>query len=166
MQRGQSLLIRGATSSLGQAAVNLAVNAGALVTATSRRRERFPQIQAMGVHAAKVEGPDLVQQMMKEDGQGSKFDAVFNLVGNSVLLDTFAIVRRRGHLCQAGWLGGLAPIADFNPMVQMASGIHFSLFHSKVLGTPEFPLSEILLQDIVQHVERRLGRQTVSYFRV
>lgn len=57
-------------------------------------------------------------------------------------------------MLQAGWLGGLAPIADFNPMIQMPSGVHFSLFHSKNLGLPEFPLSEVPLQEIVQHIEK------------
>ena len=151
VKRGQTLLIRGATSALGQAACHLAVNAGAIVTATSRRHERFPQILATGVRAAKVEGPDLVPEIKAAK---SRFDAVLNLVGNSVLLDTMTIVRRGGRLCQAGWLGGLEPIVDFNPMIQMASGIHFSLFHSKVLGTLEFPLSDVPLQEIVRHVEQ------------
>ena len=150
VKRGQTLLIRGATSTLGQAACHLAVNAGAIVTATTRRRERFPQVHAMGVHTVKLEGPDLVPEIT---AAGSKFDAVLNLVGNSVLIDTMTVVRRGGRLCQAGWLGGLEPIVDFNPMIQMASGIHFSLFHSKVLGTAEFPLSDVPLQEIVRQVE-------------
>jgi NADPH:quinone reductase len=154
VERGQKLLIRGATSSLGQAAVNLAVNAGAVVTATTRKRERFQQLKKMGVTAAELEGPDLARQYTPEHGQASKFDAVLNLIGNSVLLESLGIVRRGGRVLQAGWLGGLAPIADFNPMVEMPSGVHFSLFHSKVLGGPEFPLSEVPLQEIVRHIEK------------
>jgi hypothetical protein len=34
----------------------------------------------------------------------------------------------------------------------MASGIHFSLFGSFVFGTPEFPVSEVPLQKIVDRV--------------
>jgi NADPH:quinone reductase-like Zn-dependent oxidoreductase len=34
--KGQTLVIRGATSSFGQAAINMAVNAGAKVIATTR----------------------------------------------------------------------------------------------------------------------------------
>lgn len=30
-------------------------------------------------------------------------------------------------------------------MIQMATGVHFSLFHSKILGTPEFLLSYVPL---------------------
>ena len=128
------------------------MNAGAIVTATTRKPERLQELLAKGVHAAEIEGPGLVPKL--DQALAAKFDAVLNLVGNSVLLETLTIVRRGGHLCQAGWLGGLAPIADFNPMVQMASGVHFSLFHSKVLGTPEFPMSDIPLQDVVRQLEQ------------
>ncbi len=153
LQSGQTLLIRGATSSLGQAAVHLAVDAGAVVTATTRRKDRFPQLKGMGVTATEIEGPGLVPKH-SSDGSPQKFDAVLNLVGNSVLLESLTLLRRGGHMLQAGWLGGLMPIQDFNPMVQMPTGVHFSLFHSKVLGTAEFPLSEIAFQDIIERIER------------
>jgi len=155
LKRGQKLLIRGATSSLGQAAVNLAVNAGAVVTATTRRPERLQELLAMGISAAEIEGQHLGLRLApKKDGQDIRFDTVLNLVGNSVLLESIELVRRGGYICQAGWLGGLEPIADFNPMLQMASGVHFSLFHSKVLGEPDFPLSEVPFADIVRQIEK------------
>ena len=46
---GQTLVIRGATSSFGQAAVNMAVNTGARVIATTRNRERFGLLEGLGV---------------------------------------------------------------------------------------------------------------------
>src|ERR1700756_636511 len=39
--KGQTLVIRGATSSFGQAAINMAVNAGVRVIATTRDEKRF-----------------------------------------------------------------------------------------------------------------------------
>src|SRR4029077_19954307 len=57
--KGQTLVIRGATSSFGQAALNMAVNAGAEVIATTRNRERFPMLEALGASRIEVEGPDL-----------------------------------------------------------------------------------------------------------
>jgi len=36
----------------------------------------------------------------------------FDLVGNSTILDSRAMLRRGGRACLAGWLAGLAPIAD------------------------------------------------------
>src|SRR5262249_13025407 len=43
--KGQSLVIRGATSSFGLAALNMAVNAGVKVIATARNRDRFPKLE-------------------------------------------------------------------------------------------------------------------------
>src|SRR5262249_50148834 len=46
--KGQTLVIRGALSSFGQAAVNMAVNAGARGIATTRTRENPPHLAALG----------------------------------------------------------------------------------------------------------------------
>ncbi|KAI0843671.1 alcohol dehydrogenase zinc-binding domain protein [Hypoxylon sp. FL0890] len=151
LQPGETLLIRGATSTIGQAALNLAVDAGAIVTATTRREERFEWLRKLGAADAVLEQPDLDKRLL-EKGQ-RRFDKTLNLIGNRVLLESIRITRAGGRMLQAGWLGGLAPVEDFNPMVQMESGVHFSLFHSKVLGTPDFPLSAIPLQDIVRKIE-------------
>jgi len=73
---------------------------------------------------------------------------VLDLVGNSVMLDSLVMLRRGGRSCLAGWLGGLDPIRDFNPLLQMASGVYLTFFASFVFGTPGFPLSDVPLQQI------------------
>ena len=150
VHKGERLLIRGATSTIGQAAVNLAVNAGVRVTATTRREERFEMLKKMGVEQAILEENPLSQNFVPDN----KFDKTLNLIGNSALLDSISLTRAGGRMLQAGWLGGLAPVKDFNPMVEMDSGVHFSLFHSKVLASPEFPFSAIPLQEIVTKIEQ------------
>ncbi len=77
---------------------------------------------------------------------------MLDLVGNSTILDSLRMLRRSGRACLAGWLGGLAPIADFNPLLQMASGVYLTFFGSFVFGTPGFPLSDVPLQQIVRDV--------------
>lgn len=149
VQRGEKLLIRGATSTIGQAALNLAVNAGVRVTATTRRTERFHMLKNMGAEAVVYEQSDLYKQF----DEPPRFDKVLNLIGNRVLVESITLTRPHGRMLQAGWLGGLAPVVDFNPMVEMEPGVHFSLFHSKVLGSPAFPLSGIPLQEIVTKIE-------------
>lgn len=147
-QPGQTLVIRGATSSFGQAAVKLAVNAGAKVIATSRSRERFPLLEGLGVERAELEVPDLSTRI----AEAKELDAVLDLIGNSTILDSLRMLRRGGRACLAGWLGGLAPIADFNPLLQMASGVYLTFFGSFVFGTPGFPLSDVPLRQIAEDV--------------
>jgi NADPH:quinone reductase-like Zn-dependent oxidoreductase len=150
LRAGQSLVIRGATSALGQAALNLAAHADARVIATTRKRERFSTLEALGARRALVEGPGLAAQVREIAPDG--VDAVLDLVGNRVVIESLTMARRAGRVCEAGWLGGLEPIASFNPMLQMPSGVHWSLFGSFVFGTPQFPLSDVPLQTIVDRV--------------
>jgi NADPH:quinone reductase-like Zn-dependent oxidoreductase len=145
---GQTLVIRGATSSFGRAALNMAVNAGARVIATTRDPSRAPDLEALGTQRVEIEGPNLASRIAER----RQIDAVLDLVGNSTILDSLATLRRGGRACLAGFLGGLAPLPDFNPLMQMPSGVHLSFFGSFVFGTPGFPLSDVPLQSIADEV--------------
>jgi NADPH:quinone reductase-like Zn-dependent oxidoreductase len=160
IQRGQLLVIRGATSSLGQAALKMAVNAGARVVATSRNRERFLMLENLGAERCEVEQRDL----SKHIPEAKKIDAVLDLVGNTVMLDSLAMLRRGGRSCLAGWLGGLDPIRDFNPLLQMTSGVYLTFFGSFVFGTAGFPLSDVPLQQIA--TDAAAGRLDIKPTRV
>jgi NADPH:quinone reductase len=162
MQKDQLLVIRGATSSFGQAALKMAVNAGARVIATTRSRDRFAMLEKLGAERCEIERRDL----SKHIAEAKKIDAVLDLVGNSVVLDSLAMLRRGGRSCLAGWLGGLEPIPDFNPLLQMASGVYLTFFGSFVFGTPGFPLSDVPLQQIAADVVAgRLDVKPVRIFR-
>lgn len=158
--KGQLLVIRGATSSFGQAALKMAVNAGARVIATSRNRERFAMLEKLGAGRCEIERRDL----SKHIPEAKKIDAVLDLVGNTVMLDSLAMLRRGGRSCLAGWLGGLDPIPDFNPLLQMASGVYLTFFGSFVFGTPGFPLSDVPLQQIA--ADAAAGRLDVKPTRI
>ncbi|HKF19265.1 MAG TPA: zinc-binding alcohol dehydrogenase family protein [Candidatus Dormibacteraeota bacterium] len=158
--QGQTLVIRGAGSSFGRAAINLAVNAGVRVIGTTRNRERNAELEKLGVDRVELEGPGLSQRI----AEAKELDAVLDLVGNSTILDSLAMLRRGGRACLAGWLGGLEPIRDFNPLLQMASGVSLTFFGSFVFGTPGFPLSDVPLQTIAEEVEE--GRFQAKPWRV
>jgi NADPH:quinone reductase len=160
IQRGQTIVIRGASSALGRAAVNMAVNAGLTVIGTTVSTSSFEQLKELGVSRCEIERPDLSQHIAER----KQLDAVLDLVGNSTLLDSLSMVRRDGKVCLAGWLGGLAPIADFNPLLQMPSGVDFTFFGSFVFGTPGFPLSDVPLQTIVADVAA--GKYSAKPWRV
>src|ERR1700742_2472353 len=145
---GQTIIIRGSTSSFGQAAVKMAVAARAHVIATARKRERFSMLESLGVARAELESPTLAADI----AEAKQIDAVLDLVGNSTILDSLDMLRRDGTACLAGWLGGLDPIPDFNPLLRMPSGVNWNFFGSFVFGEPGFPLSDVPLQDIANQV--------------
>ena len=160
IQKGQLLVIRGATSSFGQAALKMAVNAGVRVVATTRDRDRFAMLEKLGAERCEIERRDL----SKHIPEAKRIDGVLDLVGNSVVLDSLAMLRRGGRSCLAGWLGGLDPIPDFNPLLQMASGVYLTFFGSFVFGTPGFPLTDVPLQQIA--ADAAAGRLDVKPVRV
>jgi NADPH2:quinone reductase len=149
---GQTLVLRGATSSLGQAALKMAVAADARVVATARSRERFSMLEELGASRVEVERRDLAAHLAESKAESKQIDAVLDLVGNSTILDSLDMLRRGGTACLAGWLGGLDPIGDFNPLLRMASGVNWNFFGSFVFGAPGFPLSDVPLQDIARQV--------------
>lgn len=148
LKAGQQLLIRGATSSFGQAALKMAVAAQAHVIATTRSRERVPMLEGLGADRVELERTDLAAHLP----ESKQLDAVLDLVGNSTILDSLDMLRRGGTACLAGWLGGLDPIGDFNPLLRMASGVNLNFFGSFVFGTPGFPVSDVPLQGIAKQV--------------
>jgi NADPH:quinone reductase len=145
---GQTLVLRGATSSFGQAALKLAVAADGRVIATTRSSKRSSTLENLGAVRVELERPDLAAHI----AESKQVDAVLDLVGNSTILDSLDMLRRGGTACLAGWLGGLDPIGDFNPLLRMASGVNLNFFGSFVFGTPGFPLSDVPLQDIARQV--------------
>jgi NADPH:quinone reductase len=153
LQPEESVLIRGATSSVGQAAVNLAVDHGAHVVATTRSSQRSARLQEAGAHEVLVDDGALAPVIRARHPEG--IDAVLDLVGNPVLRDSLLAVRPRGRVAQIGFLGGLEPVEAFNPLADLPSGVQLSTFASAfVLGDDAFPVTEVPLQEIVAKVEQ------------
>lgn len=153
LRRGDTLLLRGATSALGQAATALAALAGVDVIATTRTLERSALARQLGARWAVVEGDGMFDALREIAPAG--VDAVLDLVGTRTLLESLRLARRGGRVCMAGFLGGHEPLAAFDPLHHLPSGRHLSFFGSAfVFGTAEFPLSDIPFQRLVDAIER------------
>jgi NADPH:quinone reductase len=152
LRRGQLLLLRGATSALGQAALNLAAHAGVEVIATVRDASRAEAATALGARRAIVEGEKLPTELRAFARDG--VDAVLDLVGTSTVLQSLTLTRRGGRVCIAGFLGGASPISELDPLKHLPSGRHLSFFGSAfVYGTPEYPLADVPMQTFVELAE-------------
>jgi NADPH:quinone reductase-like Zn-dependent oxidoreductase len=146
----QTVVVRGGTSALGQAAITIARGAGARVLATTRDRRSFGVLEALGASPL-VEADGLPEEVRRRIPSG--VDAVLDLVGSRAVLGSLTMVRPGGRVCLAGWLGGLQPVT-VDPLVHLPSGVHLSLFGSVVFGSPGYPLSSVPLQAIVERAGR------------
>ncbi|RQP24212.1 zinc-binding dehydrogenase [Piscinibacter terrae] len=162
--RGDVVLIRGSTSALGQAAVQLAAGAGARVIAAIRTAEREPLVRQLGATWSPLETSGFEDGVREIAPRG--VDAVLDLVGTRTILQSLRLARRAGRVCLAGFLGGGEPIASLDPMRDLPSGRHLSFFGSAfVYGTADYPLTDVPFQHLIDRSEDgRLHLQPARVF--
>jgi NADPH:quinone reductase-like Zn-dependent oxidoreductase len=156
LRPGHTLLVRGGTSALGQAAINLAAEVGARVIATTRRGDRTGLLRSLGASDVVIDAGEIAGAVHEIAPAG--VDRVLDLVGNSVLRDSLRTARAGGRVCQAGFLGGLGPVEDFMPVFDLPSGVQFSFFGSFEIGASAYPLSQVPFQEIVDKVQAGVYR--------
>jgi len=140
------LLVRGATSTLGQAAVNIASEMGIKVLATTRSEKKAGLLKSIGASEVFIEDQNLGKSIKQAYPDG--IDYVYDLIGNNGFRDSMGMVKKGGKVCVAGFLGGLEPV-QFDVLSQTNPGVSLSLFGSFMLGSKNFPISSIPMQTIV-----------------
>jgi NADPH:quinone reductase-like Zn-dependent oxidoreductase len=145
LNRGQTLVIRGATSAFGQAAVNIAQDLGARVIATSRQKERLAHLEKQGAKRGELERPDMASSLP----EAKNVDAVLDLLGEQTALDSLELLKHGGRVCLAGFLGGIDSPGNPKFLDEMPAGVFLTLFGSTAFGAPKCPLSKIPFQSMV-----------------
>ncbi|MFF1343413.1 alcohol dehydrogenase catalytic domain-containing protein [Streptomyces sp. NPDC058290] len=133
LRAGQTLLIRGGTSTVGLSAATIAKDLGATVLYTTRSPGRAGELMAVGVDHPLVDDGTLADQVraLLPDG----VDAALELVGCSVLADTLSTVRRHGTVCFTGALAGQWTIPDFTPFM-IPSGVRLTSYAGEAADLP------------------------------
>jgi NADPH:quinone reductase len=124
---GQTLLIRGGTSSVGLAAISVGKAQGALVYPTTRREDRRAALVASGADDVFVDDGALAPKVHERLPDG--VDAVLELVGTATLVDSLRATRPRGTVCMAGIVGN-AWSFDFTPGEMIPTGVRLTYFSS------------------------------------
>lgn len=126
IERAQNILIRGATSSIGFAAIALASAAGLEVTATTRSVARADQLRTAGATHVIVDKGSIANQARTIYAPG--FDRVLELIGTTTLLDSLHAARVGGIVCMTGILGGEWVLSEFAPMDGIPSGVKLTSY--------------------------------------
>ncbi|MCT9007112.1 alcohol dehydrogenase catalytic domain-containing protein [Streptomyces rhizosphaerihabitans] len=133
LQAGQTLLIRGGTSTVGLSAATIAKDLGATVLSTTRNSERAGELRDAGVDHPLVDNGTIADQVRELMPDG--VDAALELVGCSALADTFRTVRRHGTVCFTGALAGQWAIPDFSPFT-IPSGVRLTAYAGEASDLP------------------------------
>lgn len=140
IQAGQTLLVRGATSSVGLAAVTYATARGLRVIATTRSPANRQRLQHIGADEVVIDTGEIAGQIREIVPTG--VDAVLEVVGAATLRDSIKAVRPFGGVSVIGLLGGPPLLEQFQLMQDLPGAVRLNFFPSGLLGTSALPLEE------------------------
>lgn len=122
------LLVRGGTSTVGLAAIQLAKALGATVVATTRSEKKASLLKEYGADDVILEGDMFRERLLEKYPYGT--NKVLELIGASTLRESLRITSYHGIVCHTGLLGGVYGLKDFDPIKEIPSGVYLTGFYS------------------------------------
>ena len=144
VEKGERVLIRGGTTSVGLAAAAIAKRHGAYVAATTRRPERESLLRANGVDQVFIDTGSIAEQVREVSPGG--VDKVLELVGTTTLMDSLHCVKQRGIVCMTGMVGNKWSIDNFSPMDAIPTAVSLTTYAGEANDFMLTPLQELVKQ--------------------
>jgi NADPH:quinone reductase-like Zn-dependent oxidoreductase len=145
LEKGERLLIRGGTTSVGLAAAAIAKSHGASVASTTRKPDRDKLLRASGVDQVFIDTGSIAEQV-KEVCSGG-VDKVLELVGTTTLQDSLRGTKQRGIVCMTGMVGNKWAIDNFSPMDVIPTAVSLTTYD----GGPE-DFMRTPLEELIEHI--------------
>jgi NADPH:quinone reductase-like Zn-dependent oxidoreductase len=156
VRRGERLLIRGGTTSVGLAAAAIAKRHGIVVAATTRKPERGDLLRTSGADQVFIDSGSIAAQV-KEVFPGG-VDKVLELVGTTTLKDSLCSAKPHGIVCMTGMVGNKWSIDDFSPMDDIPTAVNLTTYSG---GADDFmltPLDKLAGQIATGTLHVQIGR--------
>jgi NADPH:quinone reductase-like Zn-dependent oxidoreductase len=141
-QPGQSILIRGGTSSVGMATAVLARQQGMTVLSTTRSPAKRDALTRAGVHHELIDDGNVAAQVRRVFPDGA--DTALELVGTPTLPDTLRSVRVHGVVCFTGMLSNQWIVRDFYPIDYLPRGVRLTAYGGEAADLPPRLLQDFL----------------------
>jgi NADPH:quinone reductase-like Zn-dependent oxidoreductase len=156
LTKGDRLLIRGGTTSVGLAAAGIAKNHGAHVAATTRNPDSEKLLRDNGAAQVFIDSGTLEDQVRAIYPDG--VDKVLELVGTTTLLDSLRCVNSRGIVSMVGIVGNEWTLNGFNPMEGIPSNVCLTSYSGTAQDFIETPLNDLAQQIVAGTLPVRIGR--------
>src|SRR3954449_4735266 len=158
-QPGQSILIRGGTSSVGMTAAVLAKQRNMTVLSTTRSSNKTGALTDVGVDHVLIDDGNVAPQVRAIFPGG--VDTALELVGTPTLPDTLQSTRQYGVVCFTGMLSNVWTVRDFYPIEYLPRGVRLTAYHGEADDLPPPVLQEFLdavaAGDVVVPIDRVYG---------
>ena len=156
LQKGERVLIRGGTTSVGLAAAAIAKNHGALVAATTRKPDREKLLRTTGAHQVFIDTTSIADQL-KEVFPGG-VDKVLELVGTTTLQDSLRCAKQHGTVCMTGMVGNKWSFDDFGPMDLIPTAVNLTTYSGTAQDFMLTPLEKLAEQIAAGVLHVQIGR--------
>ena len=156
LQKGERLLIRGGTTSVGLAAAAIARKHGAFVAATTRNPERNKLLLESGADQVFIDTGSIAEEV-KEVCSGG-VDKVLELVGTTTLKDSLRCAKQRGIVCMTGIVGNQWSFDDFAPMEAIPTAVCLTSYNGKSEDFMGTPLEELVEQIAAGTLHVQIGK--------
>lgn len=158
LKKGEKLLVRGGSSSVGLAATAIAKQHGAFVVSTTRSESRVKLLYDSGAHDVLIDNGSLAAEARKRYPDG--FDKVLELVGVTTLADSLKVTKKNGVVCTAGIVGGSWVLPEFMPNAVIPSGVFLTTYASSSEVFSAEPLNQVAraIKDDTMHIPIKTWR--------
>ena len=153
---GQSLLIRGGTSSIGLALATLGAMRGMTVISTTRNPASIGLLESAGASHVVIDSGKVAAQVRELVPGG--VDGAVELVGVNVMRDTLRAVRTGGTVCFTGMLSDQWTIHEFYPMDWLPNGVRLTAYSGEASDLTQGELQGFLDAVAAGHARVPIGR--------
>ena len=133
-QPGQTLLVRGGTSSVGMTTAVLAKRLGMTVLSTTRNPDKADALEEIGVDHVVVDNGRIAERVRDLVPDG--VDTALELVGTPTLPDTLGATRLHSVVCFTGMLSNEWTIRDFYPIDYIPRGVRLTAYSGGAADLP------------------------------
>jgi NADPH:quinone reductase len=141
-QPGQTLLIRGGTSSVGLTAAVLAKRRHQTVLATTRSEAKAGALREGGADHVVVDDGAIAARVRELVPGG--VDGTLELIGTPTLRDSLQATRVHGVVCSAGYLSNEWIVPDFYPAGFLPKGVRLTGYSGDAADLPQSVLQGFL----------------------
>jgi len=156
LEKGERLLIRGGTTSIGLAAAAIGKNHGAFVAATTRNPERENLLRASGVDQVFIDTGSIAEQVMEVCANG--VDKVLELVGTTTLRDSLRCTKQRGIVCMTGIIGNKWSFENLAPMEAIPTAVSLTTYAGESEDFMRMPLEDLTEQIAAGTLRVQVGK--------
>lgn len=156
IRKGERLLIRGGTSSIGMLACQLAKSKGLEVVSTTRNEAKKQALIKNGADYVLIDSGSIAQDLRNLFPEG--VHKVLELIGTRTLKDSLKCINTRGMVCMTGILGNEWTMKEFTPMGDIPSMGRLTCYMGNSENLSKESLQEFIDEVAAGHIHLNIDR--------